>query len=37
MILMRVRNQEAAIKNKVRGIEQKFVLDPVNYNIFALF
>ena len=27
---MRVGNQETAINNKVRAIEQTFVLDPVN-------
>ena len=30
MILMRVGNQETTINNKVRAIEQIFVLDPVN-------
>ena len=29
MILTRVRNQEATIKNKINAIEQIFVLDPV--------
>ena len=30
MILMRVGNQETTINNKVRAIEQIFMLDPVN-------
>ena len=30
MILMRVGNQETTINNKVRAIEQIFVLDPVS-------
>ena len=29
VILMRTGNQKATIKNKIRAIEQKFVLDPV--------
>ena len=29
VILMRIGNQKATIKNKIRAIEQKFVLDPV--------
>ena len=29
MILMTVGNQKTTINNKVRAIEQKFVLDPV--------
>ena len=32
MILMRVRNQKTTIKNKVRAIEQIFVLDPTKQN-----
>ena len=30
MTLMRVGNQETTINNKVRAVEQIFVLDPVN-------
>ena len=30
MILTRVRNSKATINNKVRAIEQVFVLNPVN-------
>ena len=29
VILMRIENQKATIKNKIGAIEQKFVLDPV--------
>ena len=29
MILTRVRNQKTTINNKIRAIEQIFVLDPV--------
>ena len=29
VILMRIGNQKATIKNKIGAIEQKFVLDPV--------
>ena len=29
MILMRIGNQKATINNKVRAVEQKFILDPV--------
>ena len=32
VILMRIGNQKATIKNKIRAIEQKFVLDLVKYN-----
>ena len=28
MILMRIRNQKTTINNKVRAVEQIFVLDP---------
>ena len=31
---MRVGNQDTTINNKVRAIEQIFVRDPVNLNIF---
>ena len=33
---MRVGNQKATINNKIRVIEQIFVLDPVTQNILAV-
>ena len=33
---MTVRNQKTTINNKVRAIEQVFVLDPVKQNVLGL-
>ena len=33
MILTRVRNQKTTINNKVRAIEQKFMLDTVKESL----